>query len=49
MSFKVYIGGKLFDKADALERPQDAVGGAAGQAERVGDLADPQPPRAVGQ
>ena len=25
------------------------VGGAAGQAERVGDLADPQPPRALGQ
>ena len=48
---KLVLAGRviLLDKADALERPQDAVGGAAGQAERIGDLADPQPPRAVGQ
>ena len=39
----------LFDEADALQCPQDAVGRAPGQAERAGDLAHAEPSPAARQ
>src|SRR5690606_39990010 len=41
--------GVLLDEADELEGAQDAVGRAAGQSQRVGDVVEAEPARSLGE